>query len=82
MMRNHGTIPVLVFDGQTLPLKAAITGAARNKRRKEAKSKAQDLLSKGDKDGAEAVRAMPHAVCSTTSVCASASPPPPLLLLF
>ena len=28
MMRGHGAIPVLIFDGQSLPLKAAITGAA------------------------------------------------------
>lgn len=55
------------MTGQSLPLKAAITGASRSKRRTEAKTNAQEHLARGDKDGAES--AAQKAMTVTSAMC-------------
>jgi exonuclease-1 len=52
MMRQHGVIPYLVFDGQNLPLKLD-TNTLRRKGRDDARAAAEQRKANGDRKGAE-----------------------------
>ena len=52
MLRDNGVSPLLVFDGQRLPMKAA-EHAARAENRDNARAEATRMMASGDRDGAE-----------------------------
>ena len=57
LLRYHGVRPILVFDGQRLPMKA-VEHAARADLRDKSRAEAHEAVARGDTDAAEKACAM------------------------